>query len=242
MNRIFIIILVFVFCATSQLTAQKKSAGAAMAPNMSKQEYSQHKQNVYKQALKYADLLTATNAVHDILSLEPAATNWRDTLALLYLNQQSFYSSVSVSQEALKENPENMFMREISAYSYQGLGALKQALEDYEKLYAKSQNIQHIYQMATLQYNLGRVAECVGSLDQTAAHKDLAQSEVSLTYGNQAQKVPMNAAILNLKGVLAKDLNKNDEALKMFEEALQAFPDFVLAKGNIEAIKNPKKK
>lgn len=235
-NQFYFLILLFIIGMCGQLDAQKKATvGSSLSPM-------DLKVKVYKQALGYADLSTATTAVHEIMALQPSAKNWRDTLALLYLNQQAFYSSATVAKEALTENPENIFMREISAYSFQGLGALKQALEDYEKLYAKSQNIQHLYQMATLEYNLGRVAECALSLEKVNTHKDADQSKVSLTYGNQQQQVPIKAAVMNMKGVLAKDLNKNDEAMKLFDEAVKLFPDFALAKGNIEALKNPKKK
>lgn len=235
-----IVLLVFLF-ATTTVFGQKKGSSFA-SNNLTKQELITFKEKAYKKALELADLNSAASAILDILSMNETATHWQDSLALIYLNQQNFVSSASLAQQVLDKSPDNLFMREISAYSFQGLGASKQALEDYDKLYAANKNIQHGYQIATLQFNLGRFTECMSTLNNVANHPDASKSEVSLTYGNEQQKVPVGAAILNMKGVVSKELNKKDEAIKFFEAAISEFPEFALAKGNLEAMKNPPKK
>jgi len=235
------VVLFFVVLMSATVFGQKK--GSAAASNaLSKQDLTNYKIKAYKKALELADLNSAATAVLDILAINEDQTHWQDSLALIYLNQQNFVSSASIAQQVLEKSPENMFMREISAYSFQGLGAAKQALEDYEKLYSVNKNIQHGYQIATLEFNLGRFTECMTTLNEVANHADAAESTVALTFGNEQQKVPVSAAVMNMKGVVSKELNKKDDAIKFFEAAIQAFPEFALAKGNLEAMKNPPKK
>ena len=46
----------------------------------------------------------------------------------------------------------------------------------------------------------------------------------------------MKAAAYNVKGICALELNQPDAAKDNFNKALQAFPDFVLAKSNLETL------
>jgi hypothetical protein len=98
--------------------------------------------------------------------------------------------------------------------------------------------------MATLQYQLKRYGECVASLDQIIGNENAAKQNVSIRNSNgTSQSVPMKAAALNVKGIVALDLNQDVNAKEFFNQALQLFPDFVLAKGNLaqmEQKKNPK--
>lgn len=236
-----LIILILVVLTTTSIFAQRKG-NAAVSSNLSKAELTNFKKKAYTRALELADLNSAATAVLDILSMNENETHWLDSLALIYLNQQNFVSSASLAQQVLDKSPDNLFMREISAYSLQGLGAAKQALDDYEKLYAANKNIQHGYQIATLQFNLGRHTECMNTLKEVEGHPEAAKSTVSLTYGNEQQKVPVAAAILNMKGVVSKELKDTEKAIQFFEAALAEFPEFALAKGNLEITKNPPKK
>lgn len=241
LNLKYLVVLLVSILTITTMFGQRKST-PAVSKQLTIQELTQYKIKAYKHALELADLNTAAAAILDILSMNENETHWQDSLALIYLNQQNFVSSASLSQKVLEKTPDNLFMREISAYSFQGLGAAKQALEDYEKLYSANKNIQHGYQIATLQFNLGRFTECMNTLNEVAGHPDAVKSSVALTFGNEQQKVPMPAAILNMKGVVSKELNKKEDAIQFFEAAVKEFSDFALAKGNLEAMKNPPKK
>ena len=56
------------------------------------------------------------------------------------------------------------------------------------------------------------------------------------------QTVPYKAAALNIKGVIARQLNDDKTAEELFNQALAIYPDFVLAKGNIEEMKKSSEK
>ena len=46
----------------------------------------------------------------------------------------------------------------------------------------------------------------------------------------------MKAAIAYLEGIIALNLNKENEAKISFNRAVQLFPEFVLAKGKLESL------
>lgn len=200
-----------------------------------KQELST-KKAVYKQALKNSDYNVATQAIYDIMAMQRSETHWRDSLALIYIQQKSYRQAITVSQQQLAENPDDTLMVKVQALAYKSLNEPKNALAAYEKLYPLTQDIYHLYEIATLQYNMTRLQECMQTAKGILAHPKVKEASVSLAFNRQNQTVPLKAAVLNLQGVVAKDLDKKKEATAFFEQALLLFPDFELAKGNLEAI------
>lgn len=197
----------------------------------------------YHSALKYYDIQSGITALYTALAIKPERIDLRDSLALLYFAGQRFAQANAFAEELLKENPKRSDMLEIAAISKQSLGAVKESLTDYENLYKESKSVYHLYQIATLQYQLKRVGEATESLSQIIASPDADKQEVSITASNnQSQNVPLKAAAYNVRGIIAMDLNNETVAKQNFEAALQIFPDFVLAKGNLNAIINKQAK
>ena len=199
---------------------------------------------VYATALKYYDLNVAISALYNAMALKPDRKDLRDSLALVYFAGERYGQSYTIGEEILKENPKRTDILEMVAVSKQSLGLIKEALADYEQLYAADKQLFYLYQMATLQYQLKRYGECVASLDQIIGNEAAAKQNVSIRNSNgTAQSVPMKAAALNVKGIVGLDLNQDVNAKEFFNQALQIYPDFALAKGNLaqmEQKKNPK--
>jgi hypothetical protein len=66
---------------------------------------------------------------------------------------------------------------------------------------------------------------------------DAAKETVNLAYPGEnppRQDVPLLAAIANIRGGIAIDLNKQEEAKKQFAKALEYYPEFTMAKKNRE--------
>ena len=112
------------------------------------------KKAVYKQALQNSDYNVATQAVYDIMAINPGATHWRDSLALIYIQQKAYRQAIKVSDQQLADNPTDTLMVKVQALAYKSLNEPKNALEAYEKLYPLTQDIYHLYEIATLQYNI----------------------------------------------------------------------------------------
>ncbi len=190
----------------------------------------------YRLALKNYDLQAATVALYNMQALKPERTDLSDSLALLYFASEKYPQSYLIGEEILKANPKRKDMLELVAVSKQNLGMIKESLADYEKLAEVDKSLFYVYQMATLQYQLKRYGECVASLDKIISSPEADKQKVNIRLQNGTQDVPMKAAAYNVKGICAIELNQEDAARDNFTKALEIFPDFSLAKGNLDAI------
>ena len=190
----------------------------------------------YKSALKNYDLQAATVALYTMQALKPERADLNDSLALLYFAGERYAQAYLVGQAIVNADPKRNDMLEMVAVSKQNLGMIKESLADYEKLYGAEKSVYFLYQMATLQYQLKRYGECVASLDQILANADADKQKVSIRVQGGSQEAPMKAAAYNVKGICAMELNQPDAAKENFNKALQIFPDFVLAKANLDTL------
>jgi tetratricopeptide (TPR) repeat protein len=190
----------------------------------------------YKSALKNYDLQAATVALYTMQALKPERADLNDSLALLYFAGERYAQAYLVGQAIVNADPKRNDMLEMVAVSKQNLGMIKESLADYEKLYGAEKSVYFLYQMATLQYQLKRYGECVASLDQILGNADADKQKVSIRVQNGSQEAPMKAAAYNVKGICALELNQPEAAKENFNKALSIFPDFVLAKANLETM------
>lgn len=195
------------------------------------------KEKIFREALKFGDLVVAKTALYEMIALKPTEKTLKDSLALVYINLGQPQQAILLTRSILEENPSNLSMLEVKAIALQSIGMSKEALADYETLFGKQKNVFHLYQIATLQYELKRIAECNSSVDQILNTQDADKKEVAIGVGGnrgEQQRVSLKAAALNIKGVLALDLNEVAIAKTCFDEALKLNPDFVLAKNNAD--------
>lgn len=211
---------------------------SAMAQTSSSMD---HYKKVYKQAIMYGDYIAAANAIYDQWVEDTAnALSYKDTLANLYFIRGQYYQTIALGKEILAKHPDDLRMQELVGASDQNVGNLKEALDFYQRIYAKTHDLFHLYQIASLQYGLARVGECQQTIDQIIADTGSVHQKIQITVAQgQAQNVPYKAAALNIRGVILKGLNKNDDAKKAFQDALAVDPDFVLAKNNLSAPATP---
>ncbi len=199
-------------------------------------------ETVYHNALSYNDLGVAAVALHEMLALKPENVSLKDSLAYVYFGSQAYVQTILIGREIIAANAANKGVLELVAVSEQNLGLVKESLEDYEKLFVLSKDPYHLYQVAVLQYSMKRFLECSASLEQIIVNPDVTDEQLMVISdpSGQQQKVPLKAATYNMYGVIAMELGKNDVAEQSFNEALKIFPDFALAKGNLDQLKNPK--
>lgn len=200
-------------------------------------------EKILGEALKFGDLQVAKQSLYKMIALKPENKSLKDSLAYIYINLGSLQQAILLSREILSTSPENIGIIEVKAIAEQNLGMAKESLTSYELLFSKTKNVYHQYQIATLQYDLKRLAECNASIDAILATPEVDKKELNIGTGTrgQSQKVVLKAAVLNMKGVLAMDLNETAIAKVCFDEALKLTPDFVLAKNNAEFLANKQK-
>lgn len=191
---------------------------------------------ILRNAKKYNDGAVARTAIFELIALQPNQKEWKDSLLYVYFAEGNYVSTLLLSEELLKDD-QNPEVLERKAISEQQLGLLKEALTSYEQLFKlKGENF-YLYQVATIQYQLKRFGECEMTINALLNDAKTKEQKVTISLGQQgSQEVSMEAALLNIKGVMLKDIGKEEESKKLFTLALEKAPDFVLAKANLEAL------
>lgn len=197
---------------------------------------------IYQNAVKYGDANTAKIALHTLIALNATDASYKDSLLNLYFSSQSFVNSVLLGRELHAADPNNKITLAILAASEQSVNLITESLDHYKKLYAISKSPSDLYQAATLEFRLQRVAECKASLDAILANPASEKEQVYISYSERdGQNVPLKAACWNIMGFLAQTQNNKDAAKECFNKALQIFPEFNLVKNNLEYLENPPK-
>ncbi|HMJ68555.1 MAG TPA: hypothetical protein VK508_06660 [Cyclobacteriaceae bacterium] len=192
----------------------------------------------YSAAARWNDPDIAKDALYDVIIENPGNDSLVYSLAYLYYDQQKFASSFLIAQDLLSMQPKDPAYLEMAGSSAQQLGANDKALQAFESLYLINNNIKTLYQIAFLQYNLKRTAECTTSISILLAKPEAATEKVVFNDAKGVPKeYPLKVSVLNLKGLLALDQNDKAGAKKAFTEALAAAPDFIPAKENMEKTK-----
>lgn len=226
MKRIFIIISFLI-------------AAAAVAQTANDVVFEQQK---LKQALAYGDKAVAANSMFSIILLEGPKSVYKDSLAYLYFNDRNFISCFLVTNDILKNKPDNLELMEMNAISLESMGATEKALEAYQKLLAKTNNNYHAYKLAGLQFGMKKFEDAYASIKKADKLPDGGTVKITFQVNkNYNQNVDLKASIAYLEGIIAMNLNKNAEAKLSFERAIKLFPEFVLAKSNLEMLNAEKK-
>lgn len=215
-------------------------AAVAVAQTASGVAFEQQKM---KQALAYGDKTVAANAMYSIILLEGPKSVYKDSLAYLYFNDRNFISCFLVTNDILKNNPGNLDLMEMNAISLESMGAAEKAVEAYQNLFTKTNNNYHAYKLAGLQFGMNKNEEAYASIKKADKLPD--DGKVKITFQvnkNYNQNVDLKAAIAYLEGIIATNLNKNNEAKISFERAIKLFPEFVLAKTKLDALNAEPKK
>lgn len=199
-------------------------------------------EKIYEMGSKYGDANIAIYVIYHQLAENPDDVALKDSLASLYFTSGRWAQSILVAKDVLEKQPKNQKMLELTAISYQNLGGVKEALEKYEELYRLSNSVFHQYQIATLQFQLERFGEAEASLARVIQDKAAETETIVINVNRQgSQETKIKAAALNVLGVLYLQKKEMAAAKKSFEAAAQVDPEFVLPKGNLQAMEEAQK-
>jgi tetratricopeptide (TPR) repeat protein len=192
---------------------------------------------MFHDALNFGDIAVATNAVYGLMSLKPDSVALLDTLSALYFQRQAWPQVVLVTTSILEKNANSESALELRAVANQSLGRAKEALADYEALYGKAKNPYHLYEIASLQFAMKRFGESELSANRIISDQSVKDETISISLQDgRSQNVPLHAAALNLIGVMNLEQGKKDLAKSAFETAIKIYPEFLLAKNNLDAM------
>jgi len=226
MKKIIFVSLIALF--GNNVNAQTPKPGAVSNPHI----------KVFKQAVMSGDVSTGITALSYYVNEQGANSVYEDTLAMLYMQQNSYVQCFYWADKRLKVKPDDLILMEMKGICLDKLNQPKEAIVIFEKLYAKTQSPYHAYTLMELQYSIKRLAECLATASST--EKLQFKPEYTMTYnvGEQMGRTYLQAGIFNIQGLTLYDLDKKTEAKMYFEKALALDSNFVLARQNLDAIKS----
>ncbi|MBK5286669.1 MAG: hypothetical protein JJE25_14860 [Bacteroidia bacterium] len=199
--------------------------------------------SIYNSAMKYGDYDAARYTLFTLLAKHPENTSYLDSLIRIYFITGSWAQCILSGNDYMSKDTTNVGVMEMMAIANSNLARNKDALDLYEKIYRKSHQLYHGYQVAVHQYIMQRYGECAQTIDvivnDTASATEFINIDIDKGKG---QQVPIRASALNLRGVMLKEINMNEKAKENFEAALKIAPDFVLAKNNLDEMKKETEK
>ena len=226
-----------IFCAAIGLSLSasaqvKKQTSAAPA------KVSNSHLKVFNLAIASGDATAATTALNYYLSEQDNNSAYADTLAMLYMQQGAFAQCYYWANRRLQINPGDNTLLELKGISLDKLQQPKEAIDIFEKLFAKTKSPYHAYKLMELQYGIKRLAECL--VTATEAEKLTYKPEFLMTYnvGQQTGRTYLQAGVYNIHALALYDLDKKANAKTYFEKALALDSTFALAKQNLDAIKS----
>ncbi|MEQ9288002.1 MAG: hypothetical protein RIG77_13880 [Cyclobacteriaceae bacterium] len=189
---------------------------------------------IYNLSTQFSDPAVTRMALYHLLMVAPNKTGILDSLALNYYDNQRWISVALVTKENLKIDQDNELALELSALAYENLGIKDQALDQYETLFLKNDNTATLYRVAFLQYELKRYKESLASAEILLNRSDIAEQKLYFPKLDKTQQeVTMKAALLNLKGLIAKSEGDVEKAKGFYLEALKETPGFEVAQKNL---------
>lgn len=190
--------------------------------------------NNYNLATRYNDMVEAKSALYSLINIEPQNDSLKFSLAYMYFDSQQYPSTILVCMDILARNPQHPPSLEMTAISYENLGLKEKALTNYEQLYLATDNIETLYKLTFVQYELERYGECDVNIDILINNSEIDDKSMVFQLSDAEQKeFTLRVAILNLMGLVKKGQGDIAGAREAFNRVLAIAPDFVFATNNL---------
>jgi tetratricopeptide (TPR) repeat protein len=198
----------------------------------------QHFIRKYSLASQWNDFAVAKDALYDLIIENPGNDSLLFTLAYYYYDNKEHAPTFLISQTLLGRNPKNLNFLEMAAVSGESLGVFDKALQYYETLYLLTNNVNTLYKIAFLQYDLKRYNESLTNVDILLSKPEMNTLKIYFSdAANKSKEYIMKVPVLNLKGLVLEANGDKPGARKAYMDALALAPDFAMAKQNLAKLK-----
>lgn len=224
MKKITLCLIALITFSSGQAQKNKKEAAAETA-------LKNHYEKYYKMMLKNNDLDGAIEGLSHLIVLSPNEAK-KDTLAFMYLQANKPMQALKVSGESSSE-----LALKTKAISFKNINNPKKAIENYEALIQKNNNVVDAYELAQLQFSIQRFGEAKATINYGLQNSKGEKVRIFVK-GNNYIETPIKAAFLNILGLIEYNLDKGNitKVVSIFDEALKLDPEFVLALENKKGV------
>ena len=233
------IILILLLATTVNLSAQK---------NNKKKKQDNTEKAINSDSI-YIDLVSKTEDVnmrlfklYDLASKTDTNTVYLTEIAYIYFETRQFQLCINTVNIILTKDPLHVKSLEMLAGSYQSMGQREKAIITYQKLISVSPSPRSHYNLSTLYFETGNILGCQEYLSKVLSDTTAIQYNIVINFNNSQgqamqQVVNLAAASYNMFAYLLMQNGKYAEAETFLLGALKINPEFVLAQGNLSALK-----
>lgn len=208
---------------------------AACNTNHQEKQIAKH-ETLFKRSYELKDLNTAITAVH-LVMLADSTHYLRDSLPALYLATQNVEACLATTNEVLKRKPADEELLKYKLLCLEQMGKGEELLTLATSLYTKTKKVEYIYKIASVQLVGGDFETATKTINTMMEnYKDSKDSVDIFIDQSQSQRVPITAACYNMKGYVFIQTQKYQQAAEAYQKAIQLFPDFVMARRNLQQL------
>lgn len=230
MNKLILLL----FLVSTQLFSQSKgSKKESVAPKTTTQ--ADRTMQAFKESIRLNDLSSATVHLQYMIQDESNKA-YKDTLALVYLRRNMFYSSYEIASQLEKEAPSS-FRKEILAVSSRELNKLEESIEWYRSLYQEFKSPAVLYELIQLLYITKKYDEARLATTQLLIElkdEDETMATVAKKDNQTTQNVKFKAVVWFTYAAILKETNDKVSQKAAYESALKLSPDYEFAQLALE--------
>ena len=191
---------------------------------------------LYKKSYDLKDISTAITSVQLIL-LQDSTHALRDSLPAMYLSVQNIDACLTTTEDALKRKPNDEELLKYKMLCLEQLGKGEELLTLSNDLYNKTKKSEYLYKSVSVQLAMGNFEVASKNIDDMMEKYKNSTDSVDMIIGEgQNQRVPILAACWNMRGYVYIQTQKYQQAAEAYQRAIQIFPDFVMARRNLQQL------
>lgn len=191
---------------------------------------------LYKRSLAMKDFTTSIHAIQMIL-LTDSTNSLRDSLPELFGAISNLEACMLATEQAMIRHPQNEKFQKIMLVCMQQIGDTEGQFALLNNLYEKSGKVEYLIQIATIQLQGGQIQEASKMVDKLMREFKTSKDSIDVFIDNtKQQKVPLMAALWNMKGFIYMQQKNIDKAKEAYFKALEIYPEFEMPKNNLNMI------
>lgn len=123
---------------------------------------------IFRLSRKFNDNDVAKYACYLLIEDEGQLSNYKDSLAAIYMEEKNYNASLTLSNELLQNKASN-FALKINAYSLKGLNNFQEANLQFNKLIKVEKLMSTCYELAYTEWKLGDYQSALSTIDYAFA-------------------------------------------------------------------------
>lgn len=200
----------------------------------------EHNEKLLVSSLNSGDFITALTATQTLLLYDTGNVGLYDTLYQLFVQTNNQQGVLIATKKVISANPADTKALEHHASAAKKLKIPGEIITTYQKLFEIEPDTRYLYEIAVQYYQSNNPSEGEKYFSKAVNSPRGKSDMITVLYNNQRLQVPVLPAIYNYLGVYNELNGKIKDAMTFYGKALEIYPNYIIAKNNINKLKGKK--